>query len=370
MRYWWSLHSDRCWNGVCTYQGQKDTAHRPIARATRLLLMSHRLSQPSAFEVSFRGPAAPFVPARGLAGRTSASAVFVAPHEALRFALDGVLAGEVVNQGSVTQQFGHDLAAPIGMPPKIAGYSGASLCVSHFFGSGSNQPMDLIVGGVSCYYHRDAFGSTTTVTDPFGVVQPSYNCDAWGSLVRSADNVRSPYRWDGPTWDGTTELIRDGARFYDPATGRYLTPGSDEGCLGSLKQHGGDLNSFCDSPGWQSEIGSYPQATLRGKRPPRRTFTEPSRDVPYRRQGASGNGKTVTRSSVPFEGSYQHLNGIVIAFLQGRQDVETSVRAIVDSHSLDQVKAVLFNEGERYRRFNRARFRDLVERLRTRGVLW
>lgn len=78
----------------------------------------------------------------------------------------------------------------------------------------------------------------------------------------------------------------------------------------------------------------------------------------------------MTRHRAPLEGSYQHLNGIVVSFLQGRQDAEASVRAILDSHSPEQVQAVLLNEGERYRRFNRAKFRDLVEQLRLRGVFW
>lgn len=78
----------------------------------------------------------------------------------------------------------------------------------------------------------------------------------------------------------------------------------------------------------------------------------------------------MARQRPPAEGSYRHLDHVVVAFLQGRQDAVTSVRAILDSHRPEQVKAVLFNEGERYRRFNRARFRDLVEELRLRGVLW
>jgi hypothetical protein len=50
-------------------------------------------------------------------------------------------------------------------------------------------------------------------------------------------------------------------------------------------------------------------------------------------------------------------------------DAESAVQAILESHSREHVRAVLLNEGERYRRFNHARFRDLVERLRMRGVL-
>lgn len=78
----------------------------------------------------------------------------------------------------------------------------------------------------------------------------------------------------------------------------------------------------------------------------------------------------MARKSTPSDESYQHLNRIVVAFLRGRQDAEASVRMIPDSHSPGQVKAVLFNEGERYRRFNRAKFTDLVEQLRLKGVLW
>ncbi len=72
----------------------------------------------------------------------------------------------------------------------------------------------------------------------------------------------------------------------------------------------------------------------------------------------------------PNEGSFQHLDGLVIACLQGREEVEPSVRAILGSHRPDQIKAVFLGEGERYRRFNRARFTHLVEELRLRRVLW
>jgi hypothetical protein len=75
----------------------------------------------------------------------------------------------------------------------------------------------------------------------------------------------------------------------------------------------------------------------------------------------------MTRKRAPPDGSYQHLNEIVIASLQGREDMETATEAIVATHSPEQIRAVLFNEGERYRRFNHERFRDLLERLRMEG---
>jgi len=78
----------------------------------------------------------------------------------------------------------------------------------------------------------------------------------------------------------------------------------------------------------------------------------------------------VTRKRAALDGSYQHLDKVVIAALQGREDVESAATAIVATHSPEQIKAVLYDEGERYRRFSHERFRDLVERLRMRGVLW
>lgn len=76
------------------------------------------------------------------------------------------------------------------------------------------------------------------------------------------------------------------------------------------------------------------------------------------------------RKEAPAEGSYQHLDRMVIALLQGRVSEDIGVQTILDTHGREQIRAVLFNEGERYRRFNHEKFRDLVEQLRLRGILW
>lgn len=76
------------------------------------------------------------------------------------------------------------------------------------------------------------------------------------------------------------------------------------------------------------------------------------------------------RKRTPLDDSYQHLDAAVVSCLQGRRNVDACVAAILGSHGREQIQAVLLGEGERYRRFNRARFGELVERLRMRGVLW
>lgn len=78
----------------------------------------------------------------------------------------------------------------------------------------------------------------------------------------------------------------------------------------------------------------------------------------------------MTRKRAPLDGSYQHLNELVVAALQRREDLDSAARAILATHSAEQIRAVLHDEGERYRRFSHERFHALVERLRMHGVLW
>ena len=148
----------------------------------------------------------------------------VAPYVVMQYGPDGLRSSELVNQGSVTQHFGYDLLGMGGLPQEVADYSGTSLTTSYFYGVGSDRPLDVIQGGTSYYYHRDDLGSTTTITDSSGNVAASYRYDAYGNLQQSADTIGNPLRYTGAPFDSTTGLTYDRARFYDPATGRFLTP--------------------------------------------------------------------------------------------------------------------------------------------------
>ena len=47
----------------------------------------------------------------------------------------------------------------------------------------------------------------------------------------------------------------------------------------------------------------------------------------------------MTKDRVPLDGSYQQLDRIVVAFMQGRQGADVSVRAILASHGVEQIRA-------------------------------
>jgi intein-encoded DNA endonuclease-like protein len=71
----------------------------------------------------------------------------------------------------------------------------------------------------------------------------------------------------------------------------------------------------------------------------------------------------MTRRREPDDGSYQHMDKVVVAFLQGRKDPDATVRAILEHHSRYQIRAVLLDGSLRYRRFNRSRFSKTAKQL-------
>jgi RHS repeat-associated protein len=149
----------------------------------------------------------------------------VAPYVAIQYGPGGLAASETVNRGSVTQHYDYDLLGMGGLPQRVATYNGTALDTQYFYGVGSDRPLDLIRGGVSYYYHRDALSSTTTITDASGTNVANHHYDAYGNLMAgSSDTVGNPLRYAGREWDSTTGLIYERARFYDPSTGRFLTP--------------------------------------------------------------------------------------------------------------------------------------------------
>jgi RHS repeat-associated protein len=147
------------------------------------------------------------------------------PFESIGHGPDGLLATMWAAGSSTTAHVGYDLLGMGGLPQRVADYAGVTPSASYFYGVGSDRPLDIIVGGVSYYYHRDALSSTTALTDASGNVAASYRYDAYGNVLSgSSDAVRNPLRFDALASDPTSGLVYDRARFYDPSTGRFLTP--------------------------------------------------------------------------------------------------------------------------------------------------
>jgi RHS repeat-associated protein len=73
------------------------------------------------------------------------------------------------------------------------------------------------------YYHFDALGSITNLTDPTGTVQNRYQYDAWGNYRNQSGTHWNPFGFTGHEYDPETGLYYAKARFYDPEVGRFLS---------------------------------------------------------------------------------------------------------------------------------------------------
>lgn len=73
------------------------------------------------------------------------------------------------------------------------------------------------------YYHQDQLGSTRALTDATGRVQAQYQYDPYGNLYPSSGVVTNSLRFAGEYQDQETGLYYLRARYYDPATGQFLS---------------------------------------------------------------------------------------------------------------------------------------------------
>ncbi len=79
-------------------------------------------------------------------------------------------------------------------------------------------------GGVARVLHRDALGHVRAVTDRAGAVVARHAYSAWGDVTTGATDASTRLRYGGEYYLPELGLYYLRARFYDPATGRFLTP--------------------------------------------------------------------------------------------------------------------------------------------------
>jgi RHS repeat-associated protein len=94
---------------------------------------------------------------------------------------------------------------------------------SYVYGPGG-QPIEQIVGGAATFMHSDQQGSIRLLTDAGGNPVGRYDYDAWGAVVRHTGSVDSELQFDGQLTDAETGYQYLRARYYDPATGQFLSP--------------------------------------------------------------------------------------------------------------------------------------------------
>lgn len=147
--------------------------------------------------------------------------------------------------------------------PDIAlAFDGTNLIQARYsHGVSVDQPLAIIKGGASFFYHVDHLGSITRITDEAGTVINDYSYDAYGRIESATEAVSQPYAYTGRELDTESGLYYYRARYYDPQTGRFLS----EDPIGFAA---GDLNTYryvWNSPqSWRDPSGLAAQAKSNG----------------------------------------------------------------------------------------------------------
>jgi RHS repeat-associated protein len=93
---------------------------------------------------------------------------------------------------------------------------------AYVYGPGS-LPLEQIAGSTTYYFHHDQLGSTRLITDSTGAAKATYTYDPYGNLHASTGSIVNPFRFGGQYLDTESSLLFLRGRYYDPATGQFIT---------------------------------------------------------------------------------------------------------------------------------------------------
>jgi RHS repeat-associated protein len=128
--------------------------------------------------------------------------------------------------------FGHRIYKSSSFGTSIYAYDSASLieevnsagiAVARYTQSGVvDEPLAMLRGGATSYYHPDGTGSVTSLSNATGSVIQTYGYDSFGKQTNSSGSVTNPFQYTARENDPETGLYYYRARYYDPLVGRFL----------------------------------------------------------------------------------------------------------------------------------------------------
>jgi RHS repeat-associated protein len=94
---------------------------------------------------------------------------------------------------------------------------------TYVYGPGGRPIEQVDAAGAVTYLHQDQDGSTRLLTNASGAVVATYTYDPYGRLAASTGSVSTPLRYAGEYTDAETGFVYLRARYYDPATGQFIS---------------------------------------------------------------------------------------------------------------------------------------------------
>jgi RHS repeat-associated protein len=137
----------------------------------------------------------------------------IATKAAYSYSADGLRMSKSVS--GITTQFTWDVAE--GLPVLLV--DGAT---DYIYGPGG-LPLEQVSGADIYYFHHDQLGSTRALTDAAGAVAATYSYDPYGTVSGQTGSVANPFGYAGQYTDPETGFQYLRARYFDSATGQFVT---------------------------------------------------------------------------------------------------------------------------------------------------
>jgi RHS repeat-associated protein len=105
----------------------------------------------------------------------------------------------------------------------ILEYDGAGGTVTNKYvhGPGIDEPVAVMNGKGTYFYHLDGLGSVVALTDQRGTTVETYEYDSFGNLKDQKNRIKQAFSYTGREWE-ETGLHYYINRYYDPIDGRFL----------------------------------------------------------------------------------------------------------------------------------------------------
>ncbi len=97
-----------------------------------------------------------------------------------------------------------------------------TLQATYTFGPEVDEPLRMVRGALTSYYHQDALGSVIALSNSAGTISETYKYDAFGT-VQTPSALGNRFLFTAREFDQQTSLYYYRARYYSPSLGRFLS---------------------------------------------------------------------------------------------------------------------------------------------------
>lgn len=94
---------------------------------------------------------------------------------------------------------------------------------SYIYGPHGLPIQQVATDGTTLWFHHDQIGSTRLLTDSTGAIAATHTYDAYGNQTAKTGSASTPLGYTGEYADGETGFVYLRARYYDPATGLFVS---------------------------------------------------------------------------------------------------------------------------------------------------